>query len=1053
MLRSKMFEFKTMIRKIIICGVCLAAQWAACAHFSSFQAGDGGWQMAALAVGNIDADPELEIVVPYRNSNGQWLLDAFNPNGTRLPGFPFNRLNGPINASPTLADLDGDGVKEIIFTQGNNIVALKGNGIVLWTQPVNASNYVPDAGFQAVTNGFYLSGLGIGLPVLLPTLPLTSEFFSEVSPPIVVDVEGDGTAEVLTAWKIDPNKLSSQQDYNPFINDVFGLSEWGQTGEVWSGGVVFSDARTGAKKFIYHFHQLVESGLAVGQVDADSPLEVFVLNDADSIVAFDKTLPAGLFGKGMLHKKFGKNLRLLSGSYQTGVDVHTTDLDGDGFCEVLVPSTQINPNWQPSETILDDDGAILWREWKQSVNVQNVHGWFNNAALIPVNPDHDNHIDVLGFTHSPEITFRYWDGVKLVNHPGWPKNFSPLLPTPPVMGDVDGDGEEDIIIGTYDPARNPSSGNLQIFALDGTQKFSISVPGGLKHIPTISDTDGDGANEVIYRALDGKVYIQNFGGGSPANISWATHRGNAQRDGNFRRSLFPPGTPVVASKEGGQGRATLSWRLPSGFTASGIKVFRADKPEGPFAEISALAGSATSFTDGNLALGGQFIYEIAAVYPSGIVRSAPAPILSQLNNNLVANGGFEEDDDSHWDKWFTGEIPWNNMIGSSAQPHAGAQSMEIKLQNHSNNSTITQYSHYGTPEDYIKVTPGTLYSFGGYVRSGGLTQPSVHWLEWDSSRTGENTDNRPGLPWPNYFTPALKAGTAATPWTYLNRVFEMPAGFSNVELRHRYTINGSGSGSVYLDDIFFRPVPAPNDSRWQQWIAFGSRWRYFTTVPPQGWSASDFNDAAWPEAPAKFGQGTGPKNIRTAVPKNQPAYYFRQKFTVPAGGFDELLLSATCTDDYGGIVYPMRLWLNGTEVISGGIEAVSGDGNVLKYFDLAAFAKLVRPGENTIAIMLQNTWQATWDNVAFDVALKAIPASGPLAAVGEFTRITRGSDGLMTLTITASAASTWRLESSDPAQLNNWQPVDTISFVSAGSIAITDAASHGPSRIYRLVRL
>ena len=74
--------------------------------------------------------------------------------------------------------------------------------------------------------------------------------------------------------------------------------------------------------------------------------------------------------------------------------------------------------------------------------------------------------------------------------------------------------------------------------------------------------------------------------------------------------------------------------------------------------------------------------------------------------------------------------------------------------------------------------------------------------------TAEETNARPALPWPNYFTPPLQPGTSEKPWTYLNRVFVMPAGFPNVELRHRYSTPAPVSGSVFLDDLFLRPLPA-----------------------------------------------------------------------------------------------------------------------------------------------------------------------------------------------------------------------------------------------------
>ncbi|HWC59485.1 MAG TPA: hypothetical protein VHC44_07300, partial [Verrucomicrobiae bacterium] len=127
----------------------LAGAFAACwvglipsraAEVTSFQAGDGGWQLGTLGVGNLDNSGQLSVVVPYRNSNGQWLLDAYKPNGTRLPGFPYVG-NGAINVSPTLYDLDGDGRDEIIFTCGASVIALRGNGSILWSNQVNRLNY------------------------------------------------------------------------------------------------------------------------------------------------------------------------------------------------------------------------------------------------------------------------------------------------------------------------------------------------------------------------------------------------------------------------------------------------------------------------------------------------------------------------------------------------------------------------------------------------------------------------------------------------------------------------------------------------------------------------------------------------------------------------------------------------------------------------------------------------------------------------------------------------------------------------------------------------
>ena len=1020
---------------------------------SSFQVGDGGWQLGTLAVGNLDGDSQLEIVVPYRNSSGQWLLDAFKANGTRLPGFPYIG-NGEINVSPTLYDLDGDGRDEIIFTCGASVIAMRGDGSILWSNQVNRLNYVPNSGYMTVTNGFYWSNGG----AFISHLPTTAVFSSEVSSPMIADVNGDGGKEVVTGWKIDPDSTSNDQDFNPFINEIWGGGEWGTVGESWSGGVVFFNASTGAKQYVYHIHQLVESGVALGHANTNKPLETYVLNDSGSVVAFDKTKPHGLYGSGNLHKQFGKNSQVISGSYEIGVDVFTADIDGDGLSEVLVPTTQYTSPWQPNETILDDDGAVLWRKWEQQTNYP-LNQWQNNACMIPVNPDHDNHIDVLSFSHSYEINFRYWNGVELVDHAGWPKNFYPYLPTPPVVGDVDGDGQEEIIIGTYNPTTSPSDGTLYVFALDGALKFSVPVPGGLKHIPSIANVYGTGL-DVVYRSLAGTVYIQNFGSTKSGPVSWATHRGNEHRDGNLGVSLFPLGTPMITSKQPGYKHASFSWSVPSTNSPQGWQIFRAEQPEGPFTHIVTLTANAKSYTDSLLKPGCQYIYEVGAVYPTNTVLSSPFPVLSSLNSNLVANSGFEENDNSHWDKWW-GDISWTNMTVSTNVFYQGKKSMQVTLLNQSGGPSISQYNQYGTPYSTLTVTTGTLYSFGGFFKSGGISQPSQHWLQWTSTKTGQNTNTRPALPYPNYFTPYFDIGTTNTDWTYANRTFVMPAGFPNVELSHWYSVPAPASGSIYMDNLFFRALPAPAATNWTELIPFRSTWHYATNTPPGNWFAPDFNDAGWLVGTAKFGAGTGPSGIVTRLPQRQPVYYFRRTFVLSSTACEELLLSATCTD----AGYPPDIYINGTKLETSGIDIVSNPGNEVRYYDLTPFADLLRPGTNTIAVALQNIWAVDYDDIAFDVDLKAVVGSANIApALSILTQTNQALGNLigtplspLTLNISVPSNTVWRVESED-SLAGAWQLVDVVSNTLSGVLSLVDTGQNGrlpptavSKRFYRLI--
>src|SRR4051794_19253202 len=53
------------VAKWAFCCLLLSQSAFAVTTLSTFQAGAGGWHMGTLAVGNLDSDAALEIVVPY----------------------------------------------------------------------------------------------------------------------------------------------------------------------------------------------------------------------------------------------------------------------------------------------------------------------------------------------------------------------------------------------------------------------------------------------------------------------------------------------------------------------------------------------------------------------------------------------------------------------------------------------------------------------------------------------------------------------------------------------------------------------------------------------------------------------------------------------------------------------------------------------------------------------------------------------------------------------------------------------------------------------------
>jgi len=115
------------------------------------------------AVGDIDGDglPEIVFGTGGFYANATHAVYALKCNGTPVPGWPV-AVDGQVQTAPALADLDGDGVPEVIVTDDNtspsttfHVYAFKGNGTRLWkTVPVSYYGTTPDAADPLVADAY-----------------------------------------------------------------------------------------------------------------------------------------------------------------------------------------------------------------------------------------------------------------------------------------------------------------------------------------------------------------------------------------------------------------------------------------------------------------------------------------------------------------------------------------------------------------------------------------------------------------------------------------------------------------------------------------------------------------------------------------------------------------------------------------------------------------------------------------------------------------------------------------------------------------------------------
>jgi subtilisin family serine protease/PKD repeat protein len=228
------------------------------------------------------------------------------------------------------------------------------------------------------------------------------------------------------------------------------------------------------------------------------------------------------------------------------------DLDGDGRKEVVVEGI-----WGPSPIFAyRADGSPL-PGWPQNVNpgLGSSYQAFSEPVLGDLDGDGAEEI-VAGSKDGKVYAFRY-DGSPL---PGWPQLTKPVAVNTAVIGDIDADGRPEVIAGNERSLENhTTSDSLFAWHADGTV-----LPGWPVHVsgvssffgygaPALADLDGDGKPDILVSS-DAPTY---------APFALNAYRFDGAKVGDFPRptlavGAWPSNTVAVADLDG-DGMLEMAW--------------------------------------------------------------------------------------------------------------------------------------------------------------------------------------------------------------------------------------------------------------------------------------------------------------------------------------------------------------------------------------------------------------------------------------------------------------------------------------------------------------
>ena len=459
-------------------------------------------------------------------------------------------------ASPAVADLDGDGKNEIIVARSERLIVWNADGSVKWTYDAKgrtwASPIVADfrddprleIAIASQDEVILLDASG----AVLSGFPVRWE--SELRSLAAADVDGDGQLDLLAA------------PAHSGPTDVIKI--WHANGAPMAGFPPNEAGTSGcADDEKCYLAGCYDQNLAAGDLDGDGKADVVVDHD-NTYASFHKSSGEAYDVSEIYSAKKSPGVRYLhdlesakqgyAEDEETALQAHFTnsapaiaDLDGDGVPEIVLLGSAQNAAQSQREL-----GVGLWvmnrdssrhQGWETPFHAPgylsglwdfegtNVVAATNQVTVADLDPSHAG----------PELLFAGFDGkihaVAADRTELWSLTYTTdpnVLTGGVVVGDLSGDGIPEIVFNTYSVDEN--KGSLFVLDAGGNALHQIALARrGAIPVPTLADVDGNGTVEIVVSLKDAEDKVESVDvftvpGSSTNCMLWSTGRGNLLRN-------------------------------------------------------------------------------------------------------------------------------------------------------------------------------------------------------------------------------------------------------------------------------------------------------------------------------------------------------------------------------------------------------------------------------------------------------------------------------------------------------------------------------------------